>query len=401
MNIIYITYWGINDGLSQSTVWPHLSFLSENEKVSSIFVFSFERGTIKNFQFPKVTHFPITEKNQPFGLNKFLSFRSAIGEINKLIENIKVDLVICRSSFSGILGQYIFKKYNIPFIVESFEPHTEYMEESGEWKKGGFKSKILLHYEKKILKNAKHLYPVSQNYKNRLISQGIDSSKIVVMPCSVPINTFAFNPENRECIRSGFNIPKNGLTGIYVGKFGGIYLDNEAIDLFKTFFEVLENFYLIILTPQEADLLYNKFQKSSLPVEKILIKKVLHSEVPDYLSAADFAFSLQKFMPSNAFLNPIKIGEYWANGLPILITKGVGDDDAIISENEIGVVYDVATENPKSASKRMVDFMLRFDRNNENQRKKIVGIAKKYRSFEINNTIYSDLLNSIDKNGQP
>ena len=180
--------------------------------------------------------------------------------------------------------------------MESFEPHTEYMEESGEWKKGGIKSKILTKYEKKIIKTANQLYPVSENYKKRLISQGIDSSKIVVMPCSVPIKTFAFNPENRDCIRTEFNIPKNGLVGIYVGKFGGIYLEKDAIDLFNSFFRECENFYLIILTPQEADLLYNKFQKASLPVEKILIKKVLHSEVPDFLSAADFAFSLQKFI---------------------------------------------------------------------------------------------------------
>lgn len=216
-----------------------------------------------------------------------------------------------------------------------------------------------------------------------------------LFPVSVPINAFKYDKTIRNSLRVALGIPSDSLVGIYVGKFGGIYLDNEAILLFKSFFNTIASFNLIVLTPQDNAELYSTFKKSSLPIDRIYIKKVAHSDVPSYLSASDFAMSLQKFTPSNAFLNPIKIGEYWANGLPVLITKGVGDDEQIVSVNNIGIVYDVANDTPTQVAVALNSFMNSFDRNDQIQRDNIVAIAEKHRSFEINKKVYDELINSI------
>ncbi len=403
MNIIYISYWGINEGLTESTVLPHLKLLEDDSRVTNVFFFTFERSA---FQFisslSKVKHYPIIEKHSPPGFNKFLSFRNGWIQLKKLVNTTPIDLVICRSVFAGIYGHKLFKIKAIPFIVESYEPHADYMEESGEWKPNGLKSKIIRKYDRLIRKTAFRLYPVSNHYAEKLQKEGLDKTQLSVIPCSVDIQRFQFSQDIRSKIRTELVINDEIKVGIYVGKFGGIYLKEEAFELFKSTYEAFEsNFFLFIISPENKDEIRKQLIAVNFPIEKVYINRVDHKDVANYLSASEFAFSTIKPAPSRSYCSPIKDGEYWANGLPILITKGVGDDDAIISENEIGVVYDVATENPKSASKRMVDLMLHFDRNNENQRKKIVDIAKKYRSFEINKTIYSDLLNSIDKNRQP
>jgi glycosyltransferase involved in cell wall biosynthesis len=403
LNIIYISYWGINDGLTESTVLPHLKLLEEDSRVKNVFFFTFERST---FQFisslSKVKHFPIVEKHFPPGLNKFLSYRNGWIQLKKLVNTTPIDLVICRSIFAGIYGHKLFKIKAIPFIVESYEPHVDYMEESGEWKPNGLKSKIIRKYDELIRKSAFKLFPVSNHYAEKLQKEGLDKTRLAVIPCSVDIQRFQFSQDIRSKIRKEIVIKDEINVGIYVGKFGGIYLKEEAFKLFKSTYEAYEsNFFLIIISPEKKEEILTQLVAVNFPIEKVYINRVDHKEVPNYLSASDFAFSTIKPAPSRSYCSPIKDGEYWANGLPILITKGVGDDDEIISENEIGVVYDVTTENPKSASKKMIDFMLCFDRNNENQRKKIVEIAKKHRSFEINKTIYTDLLNSIDKNDKP
>lgn len=61
--------------------------------------------------------------------------------------------------------------------------------------------------------------------------------------------------------------------------------------------------------------------------------------MPDYLSAADFASGLHRSKP---YVSPIKIGEYWASGLPVFLTHGVGDDSEIVATEGDGAVFDLS-----------------------------------------------------------
>lgn len=71
----------------------------------------------------------------------------------------------------------------------------------------------------------------------------------------------------------------------------------------------------------------------------MFVTKPVHLEVLDYLSAADFTFATVKSAPCRLFCSAIKIGEYWASGLPILPTPGVGDDSAISEAEGGGAVF--------------------------------------------------------------
>jgi glycosyltransferase involved in cell wall biosynthesis len=69
-----------------------------------------------------------------------------------------------------------------------------------------------------------------------------------------------------------------------------------------------------------------------------LIKKVLPEEIPAYLSAADVAISFIKACYSKQASSPTKIAEYLACGLPIISNSGVGDLDALIEGEKVGVI---------------------------------------------------------------
>jgi len=225
LNIIYISYWGINDGLTESTVLPHLKLLEEDSRVKNVFLFTFERSAFKyNSSLSKVIHFPIIEKDFPPGFNKFLSYRNGWTQLKKLVNTTPIDLVICRSVFAGIYGYKLFNNNAIPYIVESYEPHTDYMEESVEWKPNGLKSKIIRKYDRLIRKTAFRLFPVSNHYAQKLQEEGLQKSQIEVIPCSVDIQKFQFNQNSRIKIRKESNLCDETIVGVYVGKFGGIYL---------------------------------------------------------------------------------------------------------------------------------------------------------------------------------
>ena len=63
MNILFIGYWGINEGLTQATIVPHLKILSTFPTIKKIIFSSVERNEIigpQNLSIPKTTHFPFT-----------------------------------------------------------------------------------------------------------------------------------------------------------------------------------------------------------------------------------------------------------------------------------------------------------------------------------------------------
>ncbi len=145
MKIFYISYWGVKEGLTASTVFPNLKILSEDKRVEQIDFFTMERDTdnvfINDFvPIPKVNHWPIYTKILGFFLfTKIADWLRIRKTISSAAKKVKPDLVICRGAMAGAFGTMLHKKFNIPYVVESFEPHAEYMLESGVWKKNSLR----------------------------------------------------------------------------------------------------------------------------------------------------------------------------------------------------------------------------------------------------------------------
>ena len=110
--------------------------------------------------------------------------------------------------------------------------------------------------------------------------------------------------------------------GVYAGKFGNLYYDKEAFKLFKEAYDYLDNFHLLLLSNEEDSFISKRLKEFNIPKKRLIKKFVKHSEMPRYLNVADFAFATIKSIEVSRFQSPVKIGEYWACGLPILFIKG-------------------------------------------------------------------------------
>jgi glycosyltransferase involved in cell wall biosynthesis len=253
------------------------------------------------------------------------------------------------------------------------------MLESGVWKSYDPRYLFQRYWEKKQKQLAKGLLPVAENYRQQLIKEGVTADRIVTVPCSVDMATFKYSEATRQLVRQRLGISSDAIVGIYVGKFGDIYYDAEAFDLFKAAADHFgPSFRLIILTPNILSEVRAKLTRVGFNEDEIFITKAPHVDVPGYLSAADFAFAPIKPAPCRLFCSPIKVGEYWAAGLPVLLTEGVGDDSAIIQQEGGGAIFNLDQSTSVPTAIQQVAELLRVP----NYRQQTVMLAQRHRSLD-------------------
>ncbi|QNL22356.1 glycosyltransferase [Hyphobacterium sp. CCMP332] len=396
MKIAYLSYWGIEDGLTKASVFPNIEILASFHEVSEIFLFTIERSEfeIEQFKNQKIIHVPLVSTFRKIRfLNKLSDFLKFPLLINRRIQDNGIDVLICRGAPAGALALSISKNSNVPFIVESFEPHAEYMLESKVWSKYSLSYILEKRWEQRIKNQALALLPVSINYQKKLIEEGIKRD-VYLAPCAVDHSEFEFNSEMRDKTRLNLKIDKDKKVGIYVGKFGDIYLKEEFFELIKELKNHLKDqFYFIILSPMDKSEIMDLLKRHKINFQNIAILKVDHHEVPNYLSAADYGLVTVRPSPHRKYCSPIKTGEYWANGLPVLITEDIGDDSRIITEKNVGSIIDL-NDLKHSVEKFMGIF------NSKNRYKwaeQIMPLAKTFRGFDFTIKAYQNIIQKIEK----
>lgn len=394
MKIAYLTYWSVTEGLSQATSIPHLIILNEFKEVHRIDYYTFEKyndfSSVKIA--PKVYHYSIKRDVGSNLFNKINDYVRGWKLIHFNHKSVKYDLIIARSSFSGIFAFFLKLFYGIPFVVESFEPHSEYqINIPNGWSKYGFRYLFLNTFERLEKKFSSVLLPVSFFYKEKLIQQGVPENKIIVQPCCVDFNKFNFSFETRQFVRQQLNIPDDNLVGIYAGKFGGLYYENEAFEMFRDLNKLLNfKFSIIILTPNDKNILLNQLISFGFDEKNLNILFVQPDSVFDYLNASDFAFNFHISSNVSNYFSPIKNAEYWSMGLPIIIPTGIGDDSDLVDKFNLGIVHDFS----RKINKKQVDQLL-FLIKDSRHKKFIFKTTLNYRSIDLIQASYLEMFQKL------
>lgn len=394
MKIAYLTYWSINEGLSQATSIPHVKVLNNFSQVEQIDYYTFEKEeSIQNQTIsPKINHYSLKRCSGSSLINKIKDYHRAWKTINSNHKSIKYDLVIARSSFAGIFALFIKLIYGVPFVVESFEPHSEYQVNiPNGWSKWGVRY-LFLNFFENIEKNfSSVLLPVSNGYKKKLIEQGIPENKIILQPCCVDYSKVKFCPSTNQSFRNQLNIPDDNLVGIYAGKFGGLYYEKEAFELIGDLYRLLNNkLSIILLTPNDKENLINELTSNGLEIQKINILFVKPEHVFNYLIASDFAFNFHISNNVSNNFSPIKNAEYWSMGLPIIMPPRIGDDSEIVEKLEVGIVHNFS----QKITKKQVDKLLCI-LSQVNYRDTISKKTAVYRSIDLIHDSYSEMFDIL------
>ncbi|MCX7729446.1 MAG: glycosyltransferase [Bacteroidia bacterium] len=390
-NILVLTYWDINDALIQTYTLPYVKIMAQYiPDNSKIYVLTLNKK--KSFiseEHPKIKW--ITFRYIPFGMKAIFYYLWMLLYLYMLIYRKRIHHIHAWCTPAGAFGYVLSLLTGRPLVIDSYEPHAESMVEVGEWKKNSLAFHLLFWLEKKMTHHAQYLIATTERavteYAVSRYQFEPQKNNWFVKPACVDLEVFQPNIELRKKMRSGLNI-ENKIVGIYVGKFGGIYLEDDFFQWLKTAQEYWkEKFAFILLSSHTEAYMTTMCQKYNIDTNYIIHRFVPHKEVINYLNAADFGITPVKSVYTKQFCSPIKDGEYWAMGLPVIITNNISDDSKIVAENGIGYVLQTLNKKEFFNSIVFLDELI----HKKHKQTTIIKIAQKYRNLNNVTTIYQNI----------
>ena len=393
-NILVLTYWSFDNALISTYTLPYVQIIGEQLKPGSkIYLVTLSPD---NYSKEKLLAFRAQLKAQnielinysyrPFGFLMLVKLGYILAHLWTHVLKNKITHIHGWCTPGGAIGYILSKLKSRPLVLDSFEPHAESMVENGTWKKGGFAHRVLLSLEKKqLLRASSVIYTTKGMAEYVRKTYGIDKKQYFVKPACVDLSLFDPYSVKKP---AGEDLPEDSIVCIYAGKFGGIYLDREVFDFFAVASQFWgRRFRVLLLTGHTREEIEIYCDNSGFNKDLLMQRYVPHSEVASYMSLATFGICPVKPIPTKRYCTPIKNGEYWAMGLPVVITKNISTDSALIEQENIGYVLQEQSPEEYRKAVEKIDELL----GTEGLKEKIRKVAITTRSFTLAETIYAQI----------
>lgn len=301
--------------------------------------------------------------------------------------------IITFGSIAGAYGYLYAYVLKMRLFLHSFEPHSEYAIDNGVWRKEDMIFKALNFLEKKSAKFASVVTSGTYFMQERLLAEWKVKAKFFKLPSVVDDQKFLFNEGVRNEIRKNNHIEDDKIIILYAGKFGGLYYYEEIALMYKWLYEMEQNLYFLIVTPNKKEEIQYIFDKAGVSIENYSVYNCNYNEIHKYYFASDFAIVAVPPGKSKKFISNIKVGEYLCAGLPFLITRGVSEDYLYAENCKVGVVVDNFKEKEIKDSWPRIKEYLEMDKNELRIRCRQIGCS--YRGFDKLSHIFNNAISCL------
>ncbi len=398
-NVLILTYWALDDALVQTYSLPYVRIIRRLIPPSStIHLVTLEKngseqgklldGKRQSLEQAGIQWLPL--RYRPFGIAAMAGWLVDLVRLAYLTIRQPIEVIHCWGTPAGAIGYCLSVVTGRKLVIDSYEPHAESMVENGTWKKNGLAFRLLFALEKWQTRRATVLIAANAGMKDYARNKyGVVVERFLVKPACVDQNLFQPTPE-----KDGNLLRELGLvdkrTALYAGKLGGIYLDREVFAFLKAAHDRWgDTFRALLLTNHGEDQIASFCAGAQLDRSVVITRFVPHAEVARYLNIADFALTPVKPVPTKRYCTPIKNGEYWAMGLPIVIPPDISDDSSIIKEEGLGSIWETLDAEGYRKSLVELEQLLAIPRVERQHR--IRQLAVRYRSFAIADKVYAEV----------
>jgi glycosyltransferase involved in cell wall biosynthesis len=214
------------------------------------------------------------------------------------------------------------------------------------WRAGSLPYRITKAMERRALAAADGVVTLTEKIWP-LINQwpGLNGREVAheVVPCCTDLQLFQFNSADRQRLRTELGLI-NSFVLVYSGSIDGWYLTEKMVEFFAYLRRRKQEAHFLWLTPGNHERIKSLMEHHNVEPASYTIRSVRPREVAAYLSASDAGIAFIKPCFSKLASSPTKYGEYLACGLPLVINAGIGDSDALITEEGAGVLIKEFTD---------------------------------------------------------
>jgi len=211
---------------------------------------------------------------------------------------------------------------------------------SHNWREGGLKFRSVKLMEKSSLLSADFITVLTHRQKNFISGESFLSNKnkrIEVIPCCVDLRKFSIVERSHDAVNELELQGKFVL--IYLGSLGTCYLLSEMIDFFLHLRKKINNAFFLFVTHSDKALVINMAKEKGLGNNNFKVITSSFNKIPTILSVCDVGiYFINSYMKLGSF--PIKLSEYLACGLPVVINANIGDSEEIVKKNGVGIVVE-------------------------------------------------------------
>ena len=377
MNVLYLSYDGLTDGLGQSQVLPYIFGLTQLDNKFTIVSFekdlAFDRDGAniqKLLDAAGIKWKPLKYTASPPVLSTVYDVYQLRKEVERLHHETPFDIIHCRSYITSLVGLKMKQKHGIKFVFDMRAFYADERVDGGLWslKNPLFKT-VYNYFKRKELEFVSRAdYTISLTAKGRDIIHSWKNVQhqpvpIEVIPCCADLDHFhpkRVNLAQKADLTAKFSIGENDFIITYLGSIGTWYMLDEMLDFFKALIQKRPNSKFLFITTDNPNTILPKVKSKGIPSDRIIISPAKREEVPTFLSLANAAIFFIQPVFSKSGSSPTKHGEMLGMGLPVIANSGVGDVDKIIEETKSGILVREFTNEAYEKAVDQIDELLKI-----------------------------------------
>ena len=350
--VLFISYNGMLDPLGQSQVIPYLKELSKLGTQFTLLSYERDHAYRKEgrqqceslraelretgidwhwLRYHKRPSIPATA----FDVTAGVRFASS------LIKSKQIELIHARSHIPALIALRLKRRLGIKMIFDVRGLMAEEYVDAGHWRSNGTPARLTKQMEARALSAADGVVTLTDALWSEM--QGWPSLQRrpqiahETIPCCIDLEAFRFDEQARIERRTELAVGDRFVL-VYSGSIGGWYMTNEMAAFFSVLKRQRPHAFFLWLTQGDQSIVDNAMSAARISRDDYAVRSLTPRAVPSWLSASDAGIAFYRPGISRLGTSPVKVSEYLACGLPVVVNAGVGDSDALISGEKIGVV---------------------------------------------------------------
>lgn len=328
--MVYVSHNEIDNGLVRSQVLPYLRVLGERHDIQTRLI-TFERGgSFPAGEFPRERWIGLRARPGGRLAAKAVDLLSGVVVTVVTVLRHRAALVHARSYLPASISLIVRILTGRPYVFDMRGFLGEEYLEVGHWTERDLRYRLLRAAERPLLRAASGIVCPTTAAQRRLrtdYARETRSKPVIVIPSMVDLQRFT-------PVATRDPVP----TLVYSGTLGSWYMLDEMLRVWAAARARVPALAFRIVTRSDPGLVSAALARTGIDATGLGLRSAAYSEMPDILARAHVGIALVRQARSKLSASALKVAEYLAAGLPVVVNDRLGDISGQVERSGAGHV---------------------------------------------------------------